>query len=130
MPTAFVFRDDAYLATLPATVTGITPEGGILLDRTILYATSGGQPGDSGRLDWEGGSVAISGAVHPDGDKTEIVHLPATEIHGLCTAARLHARSPATADEAERRFRAALTIGPAEHLPPASPLVVHRIGAP
>jgi thymidine phosphorylase len=54
----------------------------------------------------------------------------ATEIHGLCTAARLHARSPATADEAERRFRAALTIGPADHLPPASPLVVHRIGAP
>ena len=85
MPTAFVFRDDAYLATLPATVTGITPEGGVLLDRTILYATSGGQPGDSGRLEWEGGSVDLSGAIHPDGDKTEIVHLPATEIHGLST---------------------------------------------
>ena len=82
-PTAFVFRDDAYLATLPAKVTVITPEGGIVLDRTIFYATSGGQPGDTGRLDWPGGSVAISGAIHPDGDKTSIVHPPAGPIDGL-----------------------------------------------
>ena len=29
--TEFVYRDDSYLKTLPATVTEITPEGGVIL---------------------------------------------------------------------------------------------------
>jgi misacylated tRNA(Ala) deacylase len=81
--TEFVYREDSYLTTLPATVTAITPEGGIVLDRTIFYAASGGQPADTGRIEWEGGSAEISSVVHPDGDKTAIVHHPATEVHGL-----------------------------------------------
>lgn len=81
--TDFVFRDDSYLKTLSATVTGITPDGGIVLDRTIFYATSGGQPNDTGMIEWEGGSISCSSVVHPDGDKAAIVHVPATEVHGL-----------------------------------------------
>lgn len=74
--TEFVFREDSYLQSLPATVTAVTPEGGVVLDRTIFYATSGGQPGDTGRLERADGSfIAIAGAIHPDGDKTAILHL-------------------------------------------------------
>jgi len=76
--TEFLFRDDSYLQSARALVTAITPEGGIVLDRTIFYATSGGQPGDSGVLERaDGSAVAIATAIHPDGDKTAIVHVPA-----------------------------------------------------
>lgn len=76
--TEFIFREDSYVRSLPTLVTAITPEGGIVLDRTIFYATSGGQPGDTGRLERADGSfIALGSAIHPDGDKTAIVHLPA-----------------------------------------------------
>jgi misacylated tRNA(Ala) deacylase len=71
--TQFVFREDSYLRSLDATVTEVTPEGGIVLDRTIFYAASGGQPGDTGTL----GGATIGATMHPEGDKFRIVHLPA-----------------------------------------------------
>jgi misacylated tRNA(Ala) deacylase len=78
--TEFVFREDSYIRSLPTLVSAITPEGGIVLDRTIFYATSGGQPGDTGRLERADGSfISIAGTIHPDGDKTAIFHLPAPE---------------------------------------------------
>ncbi len=77
MSTEFLFRDDAYLRELEAEVTGIGEDGAIFLDRTIFYAQSGGQPGDSGVLRTANGqSVTISNTIHP-GDKNEIAHLPA-----------------------------------------------------
>jgi misacylated tRNA(Ala) deacylase len=76
--TEFVFRSDSYIRSIPATVTDAPPDGGIVLDRTVFYANSGGQPGDSGRLTRADGTiVAITTAIHPDGDKSRIVHLPA-----------------------------------------------------
>ncbi|SEQ58109.1 misacylated tRNA(Ala) deacylase [Devosia sp. YR412] len=76
--TEFLFRDDSYLQSTPATVIAVTPEGGVVLDRTVFYAASGGQPGDNGRITRADGSVvAIATAIHPDGDKTQIVHVPA-----------------------------------------------------
>ena len=51
--TDLLFRDDAYLTEATATVIGAGPEG-IELDRTLFYASSGGQPGDTGRI---GGTV-------------------------------------------------------------------------
>lgn len=82
--TAFLFRDDAYLQSTPAVVTAVFPDGSIGLDRTVFYATSGGQPGDSGALRTaKGRRLSVSSAVHPDGDKTAIVHVPADREHGL-----------------------------------------------
>lgn len=75
--TEFLFRDDSYLQDAPATVVAVTEDGAIVLDRTNFYAASGGQPGDSGTIQRADGlGIAISTAIHPDGDKTAIVHVP------------------------------------------------------
>lgn len=50
-------------------------EGGILLDRTVFYARSGGQPGDRGVLRWAGGETPITEAVKGEGEA--ILHLVA-----------------------------------------------------
>lgn len=76
--TEFVFRSDSYLRSLDAVVSEITPEHGIVLDRTIFYASSGGQPNDTGRITGSDGRVVpIANVVHPEGDKARIVHMPA-----------------------------------------------------
>lgn len=77
MATETVFREEPYRRELAAKVTGVTPEGGIRLDRTIFYATSGGQPGDTGTIARADGSrVAVTGTVTGEG-KEDIVHLTA-----------------------------------------------------
>lgn len=72
-----LFREDAYLRSCAATVTGINDRGGIVLDRTVFYATGGGQPGDRGVLKRNGGEIAVATAVKGDAPG-EIVHVPAT----------------------------------------------------
>ncbi len=46
--TEELFREDGYLKSCEATVTGVD-EQGIRLDRTVFYPMGGGQPGDTGR---------------------------------------------------------------------------------
>lgn len=75
--TGALFRDDAYLREVSARVVAINERGGILLDRTIFYATSGGQPGDTGRLLREDGSVVAIAATINGQSKDEIIHVPA-----------------------------------------------------
>ncbi len=58
-----LYLDDPYLAEAPARVVAHTPEGGVVLDRCLFYATGGGQPGDSGRLDWAGGNMVVATAL-------------------------------------------------------------------
>jgi misacylated tRNA(Ala) deacylase len=72
--TEYLFRDDPYLAEADAVVTAAGPDG-VELDRTIFYASSGGQPGDTGRIGLAEGSVPVTGTVHPDGDRARVLHL-------------------------------------------------------
>ena len=84
MPTDCLFRDDSYLKSCEARVLAITEQGGIVLDRTVFYATSGGQPGDSGTLTTSAGvTVPIATAVYTDAAKSEIAHLPAPNAPAL-----------------------------------------------
>jgi misacylated tRNA(Ala) deacylase len=57
--TELLYATDAYLRTFDAHVAELTPEGGVILDRTAFYPTGGGQPHDLGTLSWDGGSARV-----------------------------------------------------------------------
>lgn len=81
MPTECLFRDDSYLKQCDARVVAVTERGGIVLDRTVFYANSGGQPGDSGALICvDGSKIPIATAVYNDVTKSEIAHVPADGV--------------------------------------------------
>ena len=57
--TELLYSTDAYVRSFDASVVEITPDGGVVLDRTAFYPTGGGQPHDLGTLTWEGGSGMV-----------------------------------------------------------------------
>ena len=59
-PTDRIFLRDAQCRAFDATVVAVDDEGRVALDATAFYATSGGQPHDTGTLSWDGGSVAVT----------------------------------------------------------------------
>ncbi|NDW47483.1 alanyl-tRNA editing protein [Ruegeria sp. PrR005] len=63
MTTEPLFMLDAYRRQASARVSGYTAEGGVILDQSLFYATGGGQPGDSGRLSWDGGEMVVATTV-------------------------------------------------------------------
>jgi misacylated tRNA(Ala) deacylase len=73
-----LFREDAYLKDCKATVVAVNSDGGVLLDRTVFYAVSGGQPADRGTLAGAAGEpIAVANVVFTDPGKTLIAHVPA-----------------------------------------------------
>ena len=74
--TEKLFLDEPRLRTATASVVASGADG-IVLDRTIFYARSGGQPGDVGVLRWDGNETAVADTVKGDGET--IVHLPAPD---------------------------------------------------
>ena len=75
--TDLLFRDDPYQTGADCRIIAHTPEGGLIVDRSIFYPTGGGQPGDSGMLDWAGGRLPIATAIKVDGG---IALLPAEPL--------------------------------------------------
>jgi misacylated tRNA(Ala) deacylase len=75
--TVALFRDDAYLRETVATLLAVNDRGGLVFDKTVFYATSGGQPGDTGRVERADGSVLQIAATVTGETKDDIVHVPA-----------------------------------------------------
>jgi misacylated tRNA(Ala) deacylase len=78
--TRKAFLEDAYLTACEGEVVGVNDDGegkrGIIVDCTNFYATSGGQPGDSGYLELPDGSrIEIATAVNGE-TKNEIILVP------------------------------------------------------
>ncbi|MEL6959139.1 MAG: alanyl-tRNA editing protein [Pseudomonadota bacterium] len=71
--TKQLFIEDAYLRDASAEVFAVTDEGGIVLDQSIFYAMGGGQPGDSGTLSWDGGTIEIATTVKGEGGSIILV---------------------------------------------------------
>lgn len=69
--TEELFREDGYLKSCEAQVVAVTDDG-VVLDRTVFYPEGGGQPGDTGRLEFAGGVAQVV-----DAKKSEdgIVHV-------------------------------------------------------
>ena len=76
MPVNALYRDDFYLSTCEAVVTAVHDDGGIELDQTCFYATSGGQPGDTGFLERTDGSKITLGQTKHGATKDIVVHVP------------------------------------------------------
>jgi misacylated tRNA(Ala) deacylase len=77
--TEALFREDGYLAETEAVVVAVNDRGGIIFDRTVFYATSGGQPGDAGRLTLADGRAVDIAATITGETKDEIIHVPAAD---------------------------------------------------
>lgn len=54
-----LFRQDAYRRSAPAQVVAHSDEG-VVLDQCLFYPEGGGQPGDAGRLTWDGGAADVA----------------------------------------------------------------------
>jgi len=60
--TRLLFLEDTYRRSAPARVVAHGEGGGVILDRSLFYATGGGQPGDAGWLHWDGGALEVATA--------------------------------------------------------------------
>lgn len=72
MATDELFRNDSYLQSCTAEVTG-SVDGAVYVDRTVFYPLGGGQPGDTGTLTWNDASVKIVDTRYGEG--SDIAHI-------------------------------------------------------
>lgn len=72
-----LFLVDVRKASMKARVLASTPQG-VVLDRTVFYARSGGQPGDVGVLRWDGEEMVVADTLKGEGDV--ILHIPAPDV--------------------------------------------------
>ncbi|MDJ0919176.1 MAG: alanyl-tRNA editing protein [Woeseiaceae bacterium] len=58
MPARELFREDSYLKSCTSTVIA-SDEVAFYVDQTVFYPLGGGQPGDTGFVEWDGGRLDI-----------------------------------------------------------------------
>jgi len=63
---------DAYARATSAEVVDVTATG-VVLDRTVFYSRGGGQPGDTGVLRWDGGTVGVTDTYRLAGLPTHVI---------------------------------------------------------
>lgn len=74
--TEALYLENPYLELVEATVTAVGTDGGLYVDRSIFYPQGGGQPGDSGSVEWGTGlETNIKNAVYSS-DRSSIVLIP------------------------------------------------------
>lgn len=88
--TELLFLEDSYARRCTATVVEVTPEGGVIVDRTVMYPTGGGQPHDTGTMiqgdtRWEVTAVKKRGpevvhTIEPAGDAPAVGSVVELEI--------------------------------------------------
>jgi misacylated tRNA(Ala) deacylase len=72
LATERLFLDASEQGEMTATVLASGPDG-IILNRTVFYARSGGQPGDQGLLRWTGGEATVIDTLKGPGEA--ILHI-------------------------------------------------------
>ena len=85
--TEILFRDNSYLKECEASVVAVDDEA-IVLDRTIFYPMGGGQPGDSGKIEWDGGSVVVTDTRHGEGGAIRHLFEPGSTLPAIGTAVK------------------------------------------
>jgi misacylated tRNA(Ala) deacylase len=74
--TEALYLDNPYLDLAEATVTAVGTDGGLYIDRSIFYPQGGGQPGDSGVIEWGTGlTTRIKNTVYSP-DRKSIILIP------------------------------------------------------
>jgi misacylated tRNA(Ala) deacylase len=63
---------DAYIRSVEAVVEEAA-EDGVVLDRTVFYPRGGGQPGDTGHIEWPGGRLEVVDTIRRQGRLLHVI---------------------------------------------------------
>jgi misacylated tRNA(Ala) deacylase len=83
--TEEIAQTDAYARSIEASVVEVRPEG-VVLDRTVFYSRSGGQPGDTGWLRWDGGEARVADTFRQGGTPVHAVEGEPPPVGATVTA--------------------------------------------
>ncbi|MEL6235366.1 MAG: alanyl-tRNA editing protein [Pseudomonadota bacterium] len=78
--TDALYAQDAYLRTAPADLVAVTQAGHLVLRASLFYPTGGGQPGDTGSVEFAGQTVTIADCVKGEAGNIDLVPAPGQNL--------------------------------------------------